>query len=91
MSELGILNAGDVTEQAIKLRDKGDFAGAQRLLQQNATDLEKTGAKYQDQRVIDRANKARQRANEISPAPAEWNIQRKKARRDISDDPLLGL
>jgi Ca-activated chloride channel homolog len=91
MSELGILTAGDVTEQAIKLRDKGDFAGAQRLLQQNATELENTAAKYKDQRVIDRAGQARQRANEISPAPAEWNIQRKRAKKDVSDALLQGL
>jgi Ca-activated chloride channel family protein len=91
MSELGILNAGDMTEQAIQLRDKGDFAGAQRLLQQNAAQLEATAVKYKDKRVIDRANKAKQRANELSPAKDEWNVQRKKARRDISDDPLQGL
>jgi Ca-activated chloride channel family protein len=91
MSELGILNAGEVTEQAIKLRDQGDFAGAQNLLRQNALDLEKTGNKFKDKRVIDRASRAKQRANELSPAPAEWNVQRKGAKRDISDDPLQGF
>ena len=74
MSELGILNAGDVTEQAIQLRDKGDFAAAQQLLKQNAAQLEETATKYKDRRVIDRASKAKQQANELSPKPAEWNV-----------------
>ena len=37
-----------------------------------------------------RANKAKQRANEMSPKPPEWNIQRKAAKKDIADDPLHG-
>ncbi len=91
MSELGILNAAEQQERAIKLRDQGDYSGAKRVLEQNAVELEANATKYKDTRVIDRANKAKQQAQQLSPKPAEWNVQRKAQKRDISGDMLDGL
>ena len=91
MSELGILSAGEAQQQAIKLRDQGDFSGAQKLLRQNADQLEETANKYKDKRVVDRASQARKRASEISPEPGKWKIQRKESLKDIADAPLEGL
>ena len=41
LSELSLLNADLATERAVKLRDQGDFAGAQRELRKNAERLDK--------------------------------------------------
>jgi Ca-activated chloride channel family protein len=91
MSELGILSAGEEQEKAIKLRDKGDYAGAKRVLEQNAADLAANANKYRDSRVTERAKQAEQQARELSPKPAEWNVQRKLQKRNISSDMLEGL
>ena len=87
MSELGMLSGDDMTQQAFKLRDQGDVSGAQRLLQQNAAQLEATANKYKDKRVIDRASRAKKQANELSPAPAEWNVQRKAYKKGVDRRP----
>ena len=90
MSELGMLTGDDLTQQAFKLRDQGDFSGAQRLLKQNAAQLEAAAKKWNDKRVSDRASRANKQAGELSPAPAEWNVQRKKFKKDSIDDLLNG-
>jgi len=91
MSELGLLNADAATETAIKLRDQGDFAGAQRLLEKNAVELEETARRYRDPRLVAPAHRAREKSKTMSPAPAEWNIQRKIYKRDVNDALLNGL
>ena len=64
MSELGILNAGVAQEQAIQLRDQADFAGAKRVLEQNAVESGGERQEVPRARVLDRANKAKQQAQE---------------------------
>jgi len=90
MSELGMLTGDDMTQQAFKLRDQGDFSGAQRLLKQNAAQLEATAKKWNDKRVSDRASRANKQASELSPAPGDWKVQRKEYKKSSIDDLLNG-
>jgi Ca-activated chloride channel family protein len=91
MSELSLLNSDANVERAVKLRDQGDFAAAQQVLQDNALDLRRAEAKYKDARVGARSQQAEQQAKSLSPKPADWNVQRKSFKKMSNDDLLQGL
>src|SRR6185295_15925158 len=91
ISELSLLNADLATEQAIQLRDRGDVAGAQQLLQKNADTLDAVAKKYNDTRLRGKVGQAKQQAESITKEPANWRAQRKSLKKDISDNPLDGL
>jgi Ca-activated chloride channel family protein len=92
ISELSLLNADLETERAIQLRDQGDIAGAQRVLQKNADDLDAVARKYKDERLVPKVRQANKKASDISNAPASsWPVYRKVLKKEVYDDPLEGL
>lgn len=91
VSELGMLNADVATEQAIQLRDQGNFAAAQQLLKSNADQLDAVAKKYKDSRLTQKVSQAKQQAATISNLPVEWNVQRKAYKKQSSEDLLNGL
>jgi Ca-activated chloride channel homolog len=90
MAEVAMLTAGSNATRAMQLRDQGDVAGAEKLLQQNVVDLEEGARRYNDKRLIERGQQMKRQADQVKK-PAEWNQQRKLLKKTISDDPLDGL
>jgi Ca-activated chloride channel family protein len=91
MSELSLLNSDAAVERAVKLRDQGDFAAAEKVLQDNAGDLRRAEAQYKDARLKLRSQQAAEQAKTLSPKPADWNVQRKSYKKMSNDDLLQGL
>jgi Ca-activated chloride channel family protein len=90
IAELSLLNADREAERAMRMLDRGDVQGAQRVLQQNVKDLEQSAESTNDKRVREKFRKAREQQDAVQNKPAAPEV-RKQIMRDINDDPLQGL
>jgi Ca-activated chloride channel family protein len=88
LAELGLIEDNNATEKAVRMLQKGDATGAQRVLEENAADLERQFQSTKDSRLQERYKRSLRRADEVRKAPAP---SIKNLRKQISDDPLDGL
>ena len=90
LAELSMLNADREAERAVQLLDRGDISGAQRILQQNVIELEKSARETGDKRLMEKQRRAKQQSDDVQRAPRAPEL-RKRIKRELNDDPLDGL
>jgi Ca-activated chloride channel family protein len=91
MSVVEMSIADLASERALALRDQGHVEEARAVLNENAERLQEKMQVYQDKRLETLNARQSNSAKQMSKAPAEWNVQRKIMKKDVSDNPLEGL
>jgi Ca-activated chloride channel family protein len=91
MGVVELAMADEASQRAIELRDRGEIEEAREVLNENAERLRRKAVEYKDERLRKMERRQKSGAEAMPSSAKEWNVQRKAAKKSISDNPLEGL